>query len=66
MIIGIVLNKEISCESICAHVQDLVNKHRLTTPDLSSSILTIEIKNMVDAGDHHIPKITYEDFSSPT
>lgn len=67
MIVGITLNKEISCESICAHVQNLVNNFRQSNPDFSNSILIMEIKNIIDATDSSIPTIEYrEDFNSPT
>lgn len=67
MIIGITLNKEISCESICAHVQNLVNKFQKSNPDFSNSILVMEIKNIIDASDSPILNIEYrEDNNSPT
>jgi len=67
MIIGITLNKEINCESICAHVQNLVNNFQKSNPNFSNSILVMEIKNIIDSDDSLIPKIEYRDINnSPT
>jgi hypothetical protein len=67
MIIGISLNKEISCELICTHVQNLVTKFQQSNPDFSNSILVMEIKNVVDADQGGILNIEYRNHnSSPT
>lgn len=67
MIIGISLNKEISCELICAHAQNLVTKFQQSNPDFSNSILVMEIKNVVDADQGGILNIEYRNHnSSPT
>jgi hypothetical protein len=67
MISGISLNKEISCELICAHVQNLVTKFQQSNPDFSNSILVMEIKNVTDADTRGIITIEYQDHNdSPT
>lgn len=66
MITGITLNKEISCENICAIVQNLVSTFHKSNPDFSNAILVMEIKNMTDAQDNQILSIEYKDIHSPT
>jgi hypothetical protein len=64
MKIAITLNKNIQCEQICAEIQKLVTKLS-SSQDISQSILVIDIIQITDGGDSHIPKIEYHP-DSPT
>ena len=57
--ISIVLNKQIQCEQICNEIQKLVTKLQQGGQDLSGSVLVIDVINVTDGGDSHIPKLTY-------
>lgn len=59
MKIAITLNKEIKCEYICSQIQQLINKVQ-TTQDINQSILVIDIIQVTDSGDNHIPKLTFD------
>lgn len=58
MKIAIALNKNIQCEQICAEIQKLVTK-LTNSQDISQSILVIDIIQITDGGDSHVPKLEY-------
>lgn len=60
MIIGITLDKTISCENICKNIQNLVNSFQKNNPDLSNSIMTISIKNISETQIPDVPKLEYK------
>lgn len=65
MRVCIKLNKDIQCDYICNRVQNLVNKFRNDSQDISEAVLIIDIKSTTDGGDNHIPKLEYHP-DSPT
>lgn len=58
MKIAITLNKNIQCEDICNKIQKLVTQLQ-SSQDITSSVLVIDIIQITDSGDNHIPKIEY-------
>jgi hypothetical protein len=57
MLRAITLNKEISCEQICEMIASMVNQYRISQPDLSNSIMVIDIKDISNSIDPEVPKI---------
>jgi hypothetical protein len=59
MKIAINLNKDIQCEYICQQIQKLVTKFQQGGGNLPESVLVIDIIQILDGGDNHIPKLEY-------
>ena len=59
MKISITLNKQIQCEYICSQIQKVVNKYQENSQDISGAVLIIDIVQVTDGGDNHIPKLEY-------
>lgn len=58
MKIAISLNKNIQCDYICNQIQKVINQIQVSQ-DISNSVLVIDIIQITDSGDNHIPKIEY-------
>lgn len=58
MKIAISLNKNIECDYICNQIQKIINKIQ-SSQDISNSVLVIDIVQIKDSDDNHIPKIEY-------
>lgn len=37
----------------------MINDYQKTNKDITNSVLVLDIKNIIDGGDNHILKITY-------
>jgi GTP-binding protein EngB required for normal cell division len=59
MKISITLNKQIQCEYICSQIQKAINRYQQHSQDLSGAVLVIDIVQVTDGGDSHIPKLEY-------
>lgn len=59
MKIAITLNKQIQCEYICSHIQKLINKYQQHSQDMSGAVLVMDIIQVTDGGDDHIPKLEF-------
>lgn len=57
---SITLNKNLNCEYICSIIQKIINDHQKDHRDISNSVLILDIKDTIDSGDNHIPKLTYD------
>lgn len=57
MLKAIALTRDISCEEICGIIGSLINEYRISQPDLSNSVMVIDIKNIVYSIDNEVPKI---------
>ena len=66
MKIAINLNKDIQCEYICQQIQKLITKFQQDGGNLPQSVLVIDIIQIIDGGDNHIPKIEYHTLNSPS
>jgi hypothetical protein len=60
MKISITLNKQIQCEYICSEIQKLINKYQQQySQDMSGAVLVMNIIQVSDGGDSHIPKLEF-------
>jgi hypothetical protein len=59
MKISITLNKQIQCEYICSQIQKAINRYQQSSQDLSGAVLIIDIIQVTDGGDSHIPKLEF-------
>jgi hypothetical protein len=59
MAICIKLDKEISCEYICHRIQEMLNKHNQNNTTNQETVLTIDIKEIIDAVET-TPKLEYK------
>lgn len=59
MIVSIKLQPEMQCEYICHRIHEAVTKYQKENPDLSNSLLVIDIKKTHD-DDSYIPKLEYK------
>ena len=57
VILAIKLDREISCEEICRKLQNVFNKLRSQNVDISNTIMTINIKSIIES-DSQL-KLTY-------
>jgi hypothetical protein len=57
---SITLNKNLNCEHICSIIQKIINDHQKDHRDISNSVLILDIKDTIDSGNNHIPKLTYD------
>jgi hypothetical protein len=57
--ITIKLDKNLSCEKICAQIQLLINQTQASM-NMANSLLVIDIKNIIDSDTvTEVPKLTY-------
>jgi hypothetical protein len=66
MFISIALNKDnIGCDKICSGIQKLISQYSLHHPNLSDSVLFIEIRTVGDSQTYDEPlKIEYQQITS--
>ena len=60
MILSFNLSYDMPCDKICKGIQKLVMDYRKTNPNSVSPLLVISIKETIDGGDDHIPKIEFK------
>ena len=51
------LGNDLSCDKVCKEIQKLVNDYKKENPNSTSPLLVISIKETIDGGNNHIPKI---------
>lgn len=58
-------NHQITCESICQKIQNLINNISKDNKSLSDKILVVSIQDVSDhSGDNPIPKIEHKEIES--
>jgi hypothetical protein len=58
MIMSIRIEAQMNCEYICKKLQDAIIKYQKDSPDLTGSLLVIDIRKPND-NDYLIPKLEY-------
>lgn len=60
MILAFNLNNDLACDKVCKEIQKLVMSYKKENPNSTSPLLVISIKETIDGGNNHIPKIEFK------
>lgn len=56
-LLNIKLDKQLSCDYICSHVQNLINSYLAENIDLSNYLLVCELKQITDSNQNLLLRI---------
>jgi hypothetical protein len=59
-ITSIKLDKQLSCDYICSHIQNLINSYTAENIDLSKYLLVCELKEITETNQTLLPRIGFK------